>query len=179
MNDTGCRDNAIPLNKFVLSRQAQKSCRAQKNFGVKSGNVRHLLPPGKLGMLISLITSIRLAAAPEDTPALVKGLHLTPLAPQPSGSDLLRPILVMKATENRLGCHSISRGNLMSFAAAQAVRLPAPEAPVPGSHGALPDNKWVFQSVRIPLRCRSLMGMRRSRQSRRRLPTGRSQCELA
>src|SRR5437867_3977744 len=35
--------------------------------------------------------------------------------PPASGSDLLQPILVMQTTENRLGPHSISRGNLMSL----------------------------------------------------------------
>jgi len=51
----------------------------------------------------------------EDIPALVEYSLIILVCEPASGSDLLQPILVMKATENRLGRHSISRGNLMSL----------------------------------------------------------------
>ena len=81
-------------------------------------------------------SSIPFAAAPEDTPALVKDdPHLTPYSPA-SGSNLLQPILVMKTTQNRLGPHSISRreSDVVVFAVAPEGRLPALGALVPGSN---------------------------------------------
>ena len=132
--------------------QRRKLLVVRKNtFGNQTGRCLLSLTTRKAENVDPSASSIPLR--PEDTPALAKdGLHLLPCPPV-SGSDLLQPILMMKTTQNRLGVHSISRGNLMSLflqrhrqAISRLWKFWAQARMGPCL------TKWVFHSFRIPLR---------------------------